>query len=355
MGERVAFTFEGRRVWGHAGRSIGAALHADGVRVLSRSAKYRRPRGLRCGAGSCPCCALRVDGVPGVPACITPLRGGERVERERPYLARLPLDRLSRLAPAGFYYDRLAHAPRAWSRAERVLADLAGASRPPSAARPPAPSYEERDADVLVIGAGRDGMTAAIRHAGAGRRVLVVDRDVQAGGRLLCQASGEAAAAELAGAMCAAGAELMLEATALGPFDDGVFGVATASGAMAVRAGQVVYATGSRDREHAFGDGDRPGVLLAGAVERLIVRDRVRPGSAAVVVGTGENAARILGLLEAAEVRVAASCTPDDLVAAHGRQAVSAVTLATSRRRIPCDLVVLALGREPADELSRQP
>jgi sarcosine oxidase, subunit alpha len=353
-GERVAFMFDGRPMWGQAGGSIGAALHAAGVRVLSHSAKYRRPRGLRCGAGWCPCCAVRVDGVPGVPACVTPLRGGERVERERPYLARLPLDRLSRLAPAGFYYERLAHAPRAWSRAERVLARLAGVSRPPDAPQQAPPSFEERDADVLVVGAGRAGMAAAAGHARSGKRVLVVDRDVEPGGRLLSREGGEAEARQLAAAMRTAGADLILEATALGRFDDGVFGVATASGAIAVRAGQVVYATGSRDREHAFPDGDRPGVLLAGAVERLIVRDGVSPGDVAVVAGGGEHAEHVVRLLQSAQVRVAAVCAPADLAAAHGRHAVTAVTLGAGRR-VACDLVVLALGREPADELSRQP
>src|SRR5579863_5105106 len=79
----VSFTFEGRTVSGFAGEPIAAALHASGVTVLSRSFKYRRPRGLHCMSGSCPNCSMRVDGLPGVMTCEEPLRGGERVERER--------------------------------------------------------------------------------------------------------------------------------------------------------------------------------------------------------------------------------------------------------------------------------
>ncbi|MDQ4081643.1 MAG: (2Fe-2S)-binding protein, partial [Actinomycetota bacterium] len=156
--ERVAFTFEGRTLTGIAGRSLGAALHAAGVRVLSRSQKYRRPRGLYCVARACPSCALRVDGLPGVPACVTPLRGGEIVERDRRGLkASGVLDRLSRLTPAGFYYERLARAPRLWRLAERVLARLAAVGRLPdgmAAARLADADFEHRVVDVAVVGGG---------------------------------------------------------------------------------------------------------------------------------------------------------------------------------------------------------
>jgi sarcosine oxidase subunit alpha len=352
--ERARFIFEGRTVDAVAGQSIGAALHAQGIRTLSWSAKYRRARGLRCVRGACPCCALRVDGLPGVPACTTPVRGGETVERERPAAARLPLDRLSRFAPAGFYYERLAHSPRLWRRAERVLAHLAGIAQVPAAL--PLGGYREERVDVLVVGGGRAGLRAACDYASGGSSVLVVERDHEAGGSLLAEPGGRLAAEGLAAAASAAGAKLVLGATVIGLYDDGLIGVVDAGGLLALRAAQVVFATGGHDRELAFPNGDRPGVLLAGGAQRLLVRDGVRPGNVAVTVGVDGHGEHVTNLLRDAGVTIAAECHPADVIAAHGRHAVQAVTLRAGRgeRRIACDTVIVALGRRPADELKRQ-
>ena len=44
----VGFEFDGKRVEAFEGDTIGSALHASGRRVISRSFKYHRPRGLLC-------------------------------------------------------------------------------------------------------------------------------------------------------------------------------------------------------------------------------------------------------------------------------------------------------------------
>ena len=72
----VGFSFDGKRVEAFEGDTIGSALHASGRRVLSRSFKYHRPRGLLCCAGQCPNCLVEVDGWPGVRACTEPVREG---------------------------------------------------------------------------------------------------------------------------------------------------------------------------------------------------------------------------------------------------------------------------------------
>lgn len=354
MSSQVTFSFEGRAIKATPGQSIAAALLAAGVRQLSVSGKYRRPRGLRCGAGACPTCVLRVDGVQGVTSCTTPVRGGEQVERERPTAARLPIRRFARFAPVGFYYERFQKSPRLWAVAERVMAHLAGVSALPTADIPTG-TFEERSVEVLVIGAGRDGLTQAIDMASRGNSVLVVDRDSEPGGRLL-SSPDRATARRLAAEARSVGVDFLLGATAMGEFAEGVWGTTTDSGLVVIDAQRVVRATGGYDREYAFGDGDLPGVLLAGAVRRLIVRDGVVPGRIAVVAGGGEDAEEIVALLRNNGVEIAAECAPEDLVRAHGRTTVRAVTLRTGQqrpRRVRCDLVVLVLGRYRADETER--
>lgn len=359
MNEVVRFTFDGRTVRGIAGQSIGAALHAAGIRVLSTSAKYHRPRGLYCIAGACPSCSVRVDGIPGVSACATPLRGGEVVERDRRGPSPGPLlDRASRLAPAGFAYERLARSPGLWRRAERVLARLAGAGRlpEPGAARP-AGGFETRRAGVVVVGGGTRGLTAAALHARAGRQVLLVERDHELGGWLLAEPGGRNRAAELEGEARGAGVELLTGATAIGWYDEGLLGVVTRDGLLAVEPGRVVLATGSYELGLPFEDGDRPGVFLAAGAQRLLVRDGVLCGRDVVIASAEPYGTEVAALLARAGARVATvDLATATLERAHGRHTVSGVTVrdAAGARRLRCDAVCIAAGRRPADELARQ-
>jgi len=350
----LRFDFEGRAVTAREGQSIGAALLAAGVRTLSWSAKYRRPRGLRCCRGACPCCQVRVDGIPGVTACMTPIRGGERVERERPAARALPADRLGRFTPAGFYYGAWLGRPSVWPRAERVLATLAGVSRPPAAVDGMVGSYEERVVDLLVVGGGERGLLAATATAAAGRRVLLCERDSVPGGRLLDLPGGAARAAQLLADATAAGVEVRVSTIVLGasPDSDGAWAVSDARGLTVVETATVELATGTLDREISLPDGDRPGVLLAGAARRLIIREGVVPGRRVVVVATGEADGMLEPLLRDAGIVTAASCAPCDIVAIEGRDHVRAVKVAG--RRVACDLVVIDAGTRPEDGLERQ-
>ena len=356
MSDRVTFRFEGREMTAEPGQTIAGALYAAGVRTLSWSAKYRRPRGLRCGTGACPGCTLAVDGLGGVQACMTPVRGGERVQRIRPSLAWLPADRLGRFLPAGFHGSRWLRPPWVWHRAERVLARIAGQAPVPAPGavpvRPGAAGFQARTVDLLVIGGGETGLRAGIEAARTGRSVLVVEREREVGGRLLDEPGGRVIAHALAITAQEAGVEILSSAVGLGSFLDGIDGIAHAGGLVAVTAGEVRLATGSLDREVSLPDGDRPGVLQATAVRRLIVREHVQAGRRAVVVEVGGSGDGVVDLLAGAGTEVVARCAPADVAAIHGRDAVRAVTLRSGR--VACDLVVIAAGVRPADELARQ-
>lgn len=77
----VAFSFDGRPVFGRAGEPIIAALFAAGVRVL-RTTEGGEPRGGYCLVGRCGDCRVTVDGRPDVLACQTPVRAGSRVDTQ---------------------------------------------------------------------------------------------------------------------------------------------------------------------------------------------------------------------------------------------------------------------------------
>jgi hypothetical protein len=81
-GRRVRFWFDGREVYGHEGEPIAAALHAEGVRVLSHSENLHRPRGFFCAIGTCSSCIMKVNGQPNVRVCIEKLQEDMVVETQ---------------------------------------------------------------------------------------------------------------------------------------------------------------------------------------------------------------------------------------------------------------------------------
>ena len=82
-GKKVTFFFEGKELEGYEGQPIAAALHAAGIRVLSYSIKYNRPRGFFCAVGKCSSCLMEVDGTPNVMVCMEPLKAGMNVRRQK--------------------------------------------------------------------------------------------------------------------------------------------------------------------------------------------------------------------------------------------------------------------------------
>ncbi len=80
----IHFTFDGKDVSGYEGDTIVSALHALGIWKLSESPVHHRPRGLFCAIGHCSSCLMRVNGVPNVRSCVTPIEEGMLVESQNP-------------------------------------------------------------------------------------------------------------------------------------------------------------------------------------------------------------------------------------------------------------------------------
>jgi len=208
-GERIArqkiirFTFDGKSVEAYEGDTVGSALYAAGRRTFSRSFKYHRRRGLMCCAGQCPNCIVAVDGAPGARACTEPVREGMRVEHlnARPGLefdAMRATDLLGGpFTPPGFYYKTFIRPRRLWPLYERLLRSAAGLGRLPreQAQRTWRTEYRRRHADLLVVGAGLAGLSAAVASGEPGADVVLVDEGPEPGGRLLWEGGHEQARA----------------------------------------------------------------------------------------------------------------------------------------------------------------
>lgn len=82
-GSKVSFTFDGKEMEGYEGEPIAMALHANGVKIYRVTPEMERPRGFFCAIGKCSSCFMVVDGVPNVRTCVTPLKGGMKVETQK--------------------------------------------------------------------------------------------------------------------------------------------------------------------------------------------------------------------------------------------------------------------------------
>ncbi len=392
-GREIEFSFDGRTVGAFEGDTIGSALHASGQKVISRSFKYHRPRGLLCCAGQCPNCLVEVDGSPGVRACTEPVREGMEVSHMNASPS-LRFDAMratdifgSKLTPPGFYYKTFIRPRRLWPLYEKVLRSAAGLGRlrRRQAEREWRTEYRRRHADVLVIGGGVAGIAAALRAAELGADVVLVDDGPELGGSLLA-GPGSGAAPRLRERLAETEVEVLAPAAALG-FFDGIVPVWCGSTLHQIRAERHVAATGSIEQPLMFEGNDLPGVMLCSGAERLAGLYGVSPGKTAVIATTADRGLSSALALHAAGVEIAAVADSRPAGAAEslaaglreagiphlrgrtvaravGRGRVNAAVLAEldgggrlvadSERGFNCDLIAVSGGSVPATSLLLQ-
>ncbi|WP_136623797.1 2Fe-2S iron-sulfur cluster-binding protein [Bradyrhizobium centrolobii] len=323
-GQVLTFTFEGRTFRGLSGDTLASALVASGQWLISRSFKYHRARSVMTMAGQDANTLVQVAGEPNVLADVHPLREGLEataqnvngsLEKDRDAL----LDRLGRFMPVGFYY-RTFFGPgkNSWLRLwEPLIRKKAGLGRVDTSA--PRVRYEKQNLfyDVLVVGGGPAGISAAIEAADTGARVLLVDENPELGGSLTYARFDDEpeATAHLLGDLrqqikAHPGIDVFTNAVANGWYADNWIPIITANRLYKVRAKEVILCTGSLDQPIPFRNNDLPGIVLGSAVQRLMRHYAVKPGRRAVVFAGNRDGYRVALDLVEAGVEVAAIVDP---------------------------------------------
>lgn len=357
----VSITMDGRLLPAFEGDTVGSAMAANGVVITGRSFKYHRPRGLRCMTGACASCMVTVDGVPNVRACLEPVRDAMVVRRQNawPSVDRDLLgvfDLLAWALPAGFYYKAFHHPRFLWPLVEPIIRRLAGLGRVPATVTSHDALRVYLHPDVLVIGGGRAGLSAAIAVAKAGKNTLLVEGRAELGGRTRSSAN-HAEVASLNAEAEQAGVRILLRTSALGAFEGGLVVAASEDVLFHIRPREIVIATGQIEQVPVFPNNDLPGIMTAEAVDRLLHLYRILPGLKAVVAAYGPKAQETATALRAEGADVTIIDPKTEIIqAAAGRRRVQGVILKgpTGTRRLTCDLLVVGGLGVPAAGLVPQ-
>ena len=326
----ISFSFDGKGYQAQEGDTLAAALLRNGIGLVGRSFKYHRPRG------------IMTAGVEEPNALVTAGEGGRAepntratdvfvyeglVARSQNRWPSLSLDfgailgLASSVLPAGFYYKTFFGSARRWMFYEYFIRKAAGLGTAPTDTDPDRFSQRAAFCDVLVVGGGPAGLSAALKVAEEGKRVILVEQDGILGHSLVRdpQALDAAWIVATAARICAAGGRILTRTTASGYWEHDLVTLTqriaepgqVPPGGVAqrlwhVRAGQVILATGCIERPMAFANNDRPGVMLSQAVRSYIHRFGVTPGKRVVLATNNDDAYKTAHALTAAGAEIVA-------------------------------------------------
>jgi sarcosine oxidase subunit alpha len=395
----IGFRFDGQSFTGHPGDTLSSALLANGVKLVGRSFKYHRPRGVLTAGSEEPNALIEVleahQQTPNVRATVQEIYEGLSAQSQNrwPSLRHDLLSVNDLAAPflsAGFYYKTFMWPRAFWERLyEPVIRRAAGLGS--LSGRGDVAAYEKAwaECDLLVIGSGPTGLMAALTAARAGADVIMADEDARMGGRLLAETSqiaGQPAPDWAAGVLEDLGGRpnvrLMTRTTVTGAYDDGTFGALERVGLHGapqadlpresfwrIVARRTVLAAGALERPVAFRNNDRPGIMMASAIRTYLNRYGVAAGQCVTLFANTDAARQTARDLHAAGIRVAGVIDPRpdaaeaeefpvyagaEVIDTRGRLALSEITIRHrgAERRIETDLLGISGGWNPTLHLT---
>ena len=375
----LSFSWNGRWMTGYHGDTLASALLANGERLVGRSFKYHRPRGIFTSGSEEPNALVQLrEGAaqePNTRATTIELFEGLNAtsQNHRGTLAfdlMAANDLLSPFLSAGFYYKTFMWPKAFWEKLyEPLIRASAGLGRLPMQPDPDVYDHGFLHCDLLVIGAGPAGLSAALAAARSGLRVILADEDFFPGGRLNAETHevDEQSGADWAAAVTAelagnGNVRLMTRTTVYGAFDHGIYGalerrtdhLADAEDRprqvlWRIYSRRALLAAGATERSIAFGNNDRPGIMLAGAVRAYVNRFGVAPGRNIAVFTNNDDGLRTAEDLSGKGIGISAVVDTrqgNTVVDTIGRGGIRAIRLGDGRR-VEADCLAVSGGWSP--------
>lgn len=354
------FTFNGKELIAMKGDTIAVALWRNGIKVITRSLKFHRPRGLHCGIGDCPNCLANVNGIPNVRTCITPVEDGMVVIPQNRFLSMRfdPVTIMDHLYPHGFNYHHRFIRPRfATGIYQRIIRRMTGIGKLPTTRLPSKPTLR-MDSDIAILGDEECALRIADICSREGLKILIArtrDGTSEYEDRLKNREN----------------ANLIYGASTIGAFDDGSIGIATRDRLYICKSKAICIAEMGRELPLRFVNWDLPGIIQSRAAMQLIDAD-VALGREIVIAGETERAIVVSEMLSKTGSRINAvlcyspgekkSADPPYLrrnwhvTEAYGRNELRKIRISDGQRQelLRCDCLITCGPIAPNIELARQ-
>lgn len=305
---KVKIELDNKTLYVDSELNLALALYNSGIKVLSRSIKYHRPRGIFCLSGKCSNCLMTVNGLPNVRACQTNVSEGLKVKvqnafpnGERDFLS--ILDKLSFLMPVGFYYKYLAKPRILWELSKRLIQSLTGLGKLPKEeelciiGKEPIQSIE---CDVVVIGGGIAGISASLEAVKTGVKVILIDENSQLGGKASLWRYMDANERSFLSTIIheleayeGRGLSILRNSVAFGFYEGNELGVLCGNKILRIRGKATIFATGSYDKMYIFENNDLPNIFTTSGILKLVNLYHVKPFGDGVIIGSNGLAIKL--------------------------------------------------------------
>ena len=376
---KLNFSFNGKMMQGYQGDTLASALLANEERFVARSFKYHRPRGIFSAGSEEPSAMVELRKgnaqEPNTRATVAELFDGLHANSQNHKGSlRFDLlagnDLLSPFLSAGFYYKTFMWPKAFWEKVyEPFIRASAGLGKLSMQADPDVYDHGYLHCDLLVIGSGPAGLSAALAAGRSGARVIICDEDFLPGGRLNAESyevdgmpGHEYAAQAWAELSAMDNVRAMTRTTVYGAFDHGIYGalerktdhLAASDGKprqvlWRVYTKRSLLCAGATERSIAFAMNDRPGVMLSGAVRTYANRFGVTPGQRVAVFANNNDGLRTADDLRAQGVEVTGvfdARKGEVITTTKGRRGLTHVTDGNGRT-IPADCLAVSGGWSP--------
>ncbi|RUV50718.1 sarcosine oxidase subunit alpha [Mesorhizobium sp. M7A.F.Ca.MR.228.00.0.0] len=331
------FRFDGKIFSGFQGDTLASALIANGVKLVGRSFKYHRPRGILTAGSEEPNALVELrTGArrePNTKATTAELYDGlEAASQNRwPSLRHDVMSVNQLFAPifvAGFYYKTFMWPAKFWEAIyEPAIRRAAGLGRASGIADPDHYDKAWAHCDVLIAGSGPAGLAAALAAGRAGARVILCEEDFVPGGRLLSDGGtidGVPAAEWLSRTLAELAdmpdVRIMTRTTLFGVYDGGTYGAIervndhlpsapehhVRQRLWRIVAKRCVVAAGAIERPIVFAGNDTPGVMMASAMRTYVARYAATPAKRLALFTNNEDGWRTVETALGAGLQIAA-------------------------------------------------